>query len=364
MCYPVDQWFKSNLSDECAVLQLLLMDNNGKLFKDKLREAKPGVTLWQTALPGTLRATILNCKLCVKLSKYDMEFRLVNFILLCSVNGLFTFAGIFLNSVVIICLWKSAKLRKGTCNFMILVLSSFDLLAIVVGHPAVILTAVPWSTRDNSSAHWSTRSQSDGYSLTEVAILASHYTQAFSLSTLLAMTLDRYLAITRPFFHKIHVTKRRLLALSIMMQLLYIVALTFRFFKGFRAIYYGGASLTMGTEMILLFVMNCRVFRIATKAKRNEQVSRMQLAVLKKGCTCLLAVVCFFVCLTPLTVYVVLRATSTDQLSEDSLMLLRLWGSTSMGMNSTWNCVIFFWRNETLRNTGKKLLSGCLKPRR
>jgi hypothetical protein len=288
-------------------------------------------------------------------------YRFINLILLCTVNGFFSLAGIFLNSVVIICLWKSAKLRKGTGNFMILVLSSFDLLAIVVGHPAVILITVPWSRADNSSAHWSTRSESDGYHLTEVVMYASHYTQTFTLSTLLAMTIDRYLAISQPFFHKIHVTKRRLLAISVMMQLLYIVALTFRFFKGFKAIYYGGACLIMGTEIIFLVVMNYRVFRIAAKAKRNEQASRTRLALLKKGCTCLLAVTCFFVCSTPLLVYIVLRATSTDLLSEDTLMLLRFWGSTSLGMNSTWNCVIFFWRNEILRNAGKKLLPGCLK---
>jgi hypothetical protein len=66
-------------------------------------------------------------------------YSLVNLIFLCIiVNGFFTFFGIFLNSVVIISLWRSAQLRKGTGNFMILVLSSFDLLVIIVGHPTVI----------------------------------------------------------------------------------------------------------------------------------------------------------------------------------------------------------------------------------
>jgi hypothetical protein len=45
------------------------------------------------------------------------------------------------------------------------------------------------------------------------------------------------------------------------------------------------------------------------------------------------------------------------------LRLILLWGNTSLSMRSTWNCVIFFWRNEILRKAGAKLVSSCLKPR-
>ena len=60
---------------------------------------------------------------------------LYSLICLCVVNGFFTLAGIFLNSVVIISLWKSSQLRRKTCYFMILVLSCFDLGVVMVGHP-------------------------------------------------------------------------------------------------------------------------------------------------------------------------------------------------------------------------------------
>ena len=100
--------------------------------------------------------------------------RLINFILVCAVNGIFTLAGIFLNSVVIISLWKSSMLRKGTGNFMILVLSVFDLLAILIGHPSIILNAVSWLT--GNSSHWSNPG-SYGLHIAEAVLLVSYYSK-------------------------------------------------------------------------------------------------------------------------------------------------------------------------------------------
>ena len=147
------------------------------------------------------------------------------------------------------------------------------------------------------------------------------------------------------------------------MQFLFIALRMFRFFNGLKAVNYI-SSLVIGTiPIFLLAIMNYRMFRIATKTRRNKQVLKTQMALSKKNYTCLLTVVCFFICITPLVVYAVFRATSIAILSEDALMLIRLWGNTSLSISSTWNCVIFFWRNEILRKAGQKLLSSCLKPR-
>ena len=288
--------------------------------------------------------------------KYNMKlYSLINLIFLCIVNGFFTFFGIFLNSVAIISLWRSAQLRKGTGNFMILVLSSFDLLVIIVGHPTVILSAVPWSTGDNSLAHWS-----------KFLMLASNFAHCFSMYALLAMTTDRYLAITRPFFHHAYVTKRRLLAIIVIMQFLFFALRMFlRFFDELKAVNYISLLVFGAIPIFLLVVLNIRMYQIVTKlrTKRNEQAFKTQTAVLKKNYTCLLTGFCFFVSITPSGVYAVFRATSTALLSEDALRLILLWGNTSLSMRSTWNCVIFFWRNEILRKAGAKLVSSCLKPR-
>jgi hypothetical protein len=58
-------------------------------------------------------------------------------VFLCIINIIFMVAGIFLNSVVIISLWKTSQLRKKdlVCYFMILVLSCFDLAVVTITHP-------------------------------------------------------------------------------------------------------------------------------------------------------------------------------------------------------------------------------------
>ena len=243
---------------------------------------------------------------------------------------------------------------------MILVLSVFDLLAILIGHPSIILNAVSWLT--GNSSHWSNPG-SYGLHIAEAVLLVSYYSKSFSTAALWAMTVDRYLAVTRPFFHKTHVTKRRLFMFAVTIQLTISVFLTFRFSKHLKAIYYAAGLLIFAMEMVLLFVMNCRMFRIAIRAKRNNQPAKTHLANSKKNLTCLLAVACFYVCAAPVIGYTVIMIAANGLLSADNMMLLRLWVNTSLTLNSTCNCVIFFWRNETLRSAGKKLLSSCLNPK-
>ena len=66
-------------------------------------------------------------------------------------------AGIFLNSVVIISLWRSSQLRKKLCYFMILVLSCFDLAVVTITHPLLIVSTIYFSRRGinelNTLAH-------------------------------------------------------------------------------------------------------------------------------------------------------------------------------------------------------------------
>lgn len=281
---------------------------------------------------------------------------MIHFILVCAVNGIFMLAGILLNSVVIISLWKSSQLCKGTSNFMIFILSVFDLLAILIGHPSIILTAVSWST--GNSSHWSIPS-SYGFDNAEVILVVSHHSKSLSNAALFAMTVDRYLALTRPFFHKMHVTKRRLLMLAVIIQLTTSMFLTFRFFRHLKPIYYPVGLLVFIVETVLLFFMNYRMFRIAVGAKRAKQSSKTQLAHSKKNFTCLLAVACFYACTLPLIGYTIIMFAAKGLLNADDITLLRLWANTCATLNSTCNCAIFFWRNETLRKAAKELLCWC-----
>ena len=124
----------------------------------------------------------------------------INVLLLCVVNVIFMIAGIFLNSVVIISLRRSSQLRKNLGYFMILVLSCFDLAVVTFSHPGLIASTILWSMETYQEKN-------------KFIILANVMGQnlaGFSLSALLTMSVERYLALKYPFFHHTAVTKRRL----------------------------------------------------------------------------------------------------------------------------------------------------------
>ena len=66
-----------------------------------------------------------------------------NLISILVVNILFFCSGICLNSLVIVSFWRSVQLRKKLCYFMIMVLSSCDLLVVLTNHPVTSLLTMP-----------------------------------------------------------------------------------------------------------------------------------------------------------------------------------------------------------------------------
>ena len=131
-----------------------------------------------------------------------------NVVFLFILNIVFLVAGIFLNSVVIISLWRSRQLRKKLCYFVILLLSCFDLAVVAITHPFLITSTIYYFLEDVTEIREYTRK------------FLSYILNAFSMFALLILNVERYLALTCPFFHQASITKRRLLYV----QALFIVA--------------------------------------------------------------------------------------------------------------------------------------------
>jgi hypothetical protein len=69
-----------------------------------------------------------------------------------------------------------------------------------------------------------------------------------------------------------------------------------------------------------------------------------------------LAVACFFVCSIPEVIFSVSRLASNTSSGDRQVMLFNLWSRTLVAMNSTFNCLIFFWRNSILRREGVQVV--------
>ena len=262
---------------------------------------------------------------------------LINVILLCIVNGVFIFAGTTLNTLVILCLWKSSQLRKKLCYFFILILSCCDLIVVIVSHPLIICLALTWAIEDRRMLERK-----------NIFRWINNFLVGFASITLLTMNIERYLSTAHPLFHRRSVTKRRLVALLALLQ---VVDFVFTIVQVFLPIICSIVVILI--LLALISVMNYKMFMIAMVAKRNG--NRRSAVNFKTASTCLLAVLCLFFSSIPLILYFFFEIFST--FNDDVLVSYYLWAVTAVTMDSTFNCFLFFWRNKILRAEGVKILN-------
>ena len=266
-------------------------------------------------------------------------------------------AGIFLNSVVIISLWRSRQLRKQLCYFMILVLSCFDLAVVSITHPFLITSTIYYSLQNVNEM------------LEDVRATVSLILCGLSLSTLFMLNVERFLAITSPFFHQRSLTKAKFVCFQAFMTFL-MVGLSSLISVNTQTVIAANIIITIFTSLLLfLFVYaNCKMYTIAKSKRCDLRVApsfatsvnnkrKTRIINLKSISTCSLAVGCFFVCSCPHIIYSVLRFTSGMPSYERQVWLFNIWSSLFLSINSTLNCVIFFWRNSILRREGLKIIN-------
>jgi hypothetical protein len=122
--------------------------------------------------------------------------------------------------------------------------------------------------------------------------------------------------------------------------------------------------------VLLLFLLvygNYKMFIIAKSKRENEGATpsavvdkngKHQILNLKNISTCYLVVWCFFICSCPHIIYSVFRLSTGAPPFDREVLLFRLWSNTFTSINSTLNCVIFFWRNSILRREGIEIIKS------
>ena len=284
---------------------------------------------------------------------------IMNVVLLHLLNISFMVAGIFLNSVVIISIWRSSQLRKKSSYFLILVLSCFDLAAVVVTHPLLTLLTILWSMDiypEEIRFTW---------------IYTSVLFGGFSLFALLTLNIERYLGVMFPIFHRTSVTKKRLLYFLVFLNTLLVALLPLHYF------YWDTVGDILTVVVLLLFFitfvyLHCKTLGIArseSEVKKlnqstegtasHEQRNKIQI-IFKNISSCSLALGCFSICSFPEIINSICHLTSSNSWNAKETLLFNIWASTLFAMNSTFNCLIFFWKNLILRREGMKIVKCFL----
>ena len=283
----------------------------------------------------------------------------INAVLLCLFNALFMVFGILLNSVVLISLRRSSQLRRKLCYFMIQVLSLSDLVAATITHPNFILSTIMWSM-DSSKKEVDTLYKYAGFLFLGFSILA-----------LLTLSIERFTALEYPFFHQTAVTKRRLVSFLNFFVTLPVAAAPLLYFeeRAFRLTRYVLVSIFIFFLLLIFVYMNYKMFLIGkskndnqttptttTLNSTNNEKTKKRKKDIKNISTCCLAVVCFCICCFPKFANCAWRLMSEKPSDDRDVVLFSLWTSTFMAMISTFNCLIFFWKNSILRREGMKLI--------
>ena len=271
----------------------------------------------------------------------------VQLILLCLFNIILSLSALILNSLVIITFWKATQLRKNLCHFMIMVLSCCDLITLLTGTQGFFLRFKFCLT--------------ENYNLLttiEVYHRFENLSAGISMLALLLLSIERYLGVYYPIFHRTAVTKRRLLA---SLAIFTILPATFVIISTNEMVisYPVALAIFLSIYVAPFIFFNYGLFKIARKTRRRNGVppeTRMKMKSLKNVSSCLLAVACLVLLSIPIFVHIVVSLIEGSLSSNARLSFM--WVTTVFLMNCIFNSLIFFWKNKILRIEGIKVLQA------
>ena len=180
------------------------------------------------------------------------------------------------------------------------------------------------------------------------------------------MNFDRYLATSYPLFHRASVTKGRLLTL---MAILTIIELTLTVLST------NDTFISFQVHVLVVFILvtppmlfiNYKLFSVVRRNRRNNEIlsERKKAFSLTKISSCLIATVCYVVLSIPVIVYIAIEMNSRDTtLNFGDATIAGLWLETTASINSSFNCLIFYWKNKVLRIEGWKVINSIKSWRR
>ena len=228
---------------------------------------------------------------------------------------------------------------------MIMVLSCFDLVAVVTIYPVILLCLSSWLREDYDLLRKMKR-----------YLHVSDVFLGFSFLALLVMSIERYLGAYYPIYHRTSVTKRRLLTLLAILLLLhttsYVISVN-------DMIISWTLVLIIGAIVLLppFVYLNFKLFKISREVRRRKvKLPQKRTKIhLQNISSCVLTVVCLLVLSTSIFVYTGFDISSENK-QASNVRFSRLWSTTFYIVSCTLNSLIFFWKNKVLRTKGIKIL--------
>ena len=275
------------------------------------------------------------------------------------VNIVLAIAGTILNSFVLFIFCKSPKLRSKLFSFAIMVLCSIDLGVVTVINPLFVLKSI--KILDSPKCLYIVAYK-----------IAIFFFTGISACTFLIINIERYYAIIHPFLYQSHFTKRRFVFTWLFFWFLVVVGIVCRvYIPSFAALIPVTLCIIVFTSLftyVSIYIVAKKKMKRCNVHSNNDQESRGNfmafLRELKMAKTYVLVVsLCFFCYLPTVVVFGIefSKILNNDDETLDSLVNAFNWTDTLASMNSTLNCLIYFWGNRKLRKEGSKILKKCFR---
>jgi hypothetical protein len=261
--------------------------------------------------------------------------------------GVLTVSTILLNAFAIITIQKNPKLKNKFCYFVIFIQSFVDLGVGCIVIPAVtVFSLQPFINVDVCISVLVARS-------TTILFIG------LSIVTLSALTLERYLGVLHPSFHRSRLTKKGIV--------IYVVGATLVLLLSFTAsnIIHDEISkytsiLILATFLIFVVFAYTRIYLVIRKITRvsvhdeAKQGDRRRLfRETKHALACFIVVAFFIVLMIPYMLYPIF-----EQFGRMASNAYSLWSVSLLLSISSVNSAIFFWKNTVLRNEAKKVVKN------
>ena len=277
--------------------------------------------------------------------KYEVN-RISNIVFL----GVLIIPTVLLNAVPVITIWKTAQLRKKPCYFVILLQSSVDLSVGCVSLPILIVALLaPFTTNI------------DICTVTVAVKSISMLPIGLSITTLSALTVERYIGVVHPYSYKILVTRRRIvvfvLGMGLILLLLIFTSYVSQYFimkyaaRAFLAVFFIFSSFAY----IQIYLVMRRLSRSEIRPQEYEgkDTKTRRLRELKHAMSCFIVVISFVTLLVPYTL-----SPFFSRFEKMNLNVYVWWCVALVNLHPTVNSMIFFWRSTVLRKQAIKILKN------
>ena len=295
--------------------------------------------------------------------KFPDRLTFVNHVVACFFSILIMLTTMILNSLTFATLWWSPRLRKSTSLFLVMILSGLDAVS---GLASNLLFTV--------------RLAGEVFGTVECDIVFIQTTSnavvtIMSLVTVTAINIERYIGVVHPMYHRTQLKKSTLFKFIILFWIFSGIVLVLSLIYGYRILLRFTTIMISGFMLFTMFAytrIGIKVISSERQRKKfcppseNDQCRRRKeqahfLKEIKLAKSCFMIVICYVLCLTPLTVFLAILC---EMLPDRYLIIAIAWCLNFALLNSSLNSVVFFWRSKQLRKETICFLKNMnIKPR-